>query len=236
MLSNAEKILALMDRDRGAADGDFAQNYAARAHVEEERETRAQGEKEGDSIGSGRGANIHAPATHGLLGEERAEVRAAFKCKGAFQRAASATGLLSGYLDSGASHNQMKSAAMRELGQGFTKATSTTIYGVNENAPLRSTHKGEALWPLAHDTDGTTHAVKLKGVLTGGDVSGPALLSIGRLTEEGYWFLIGRTGSNSYCWIFDKTMTFVKAVKRQDFVYPVNASDHDQTGVGRNYR
>ena len=96
---------------------------------------------------------------------------------------------------------------------------------------MRSTHKGEALWPLAHD-DGTTHAVKLKGVLTGGDVSGPAQLSIGRLTEEGYWFLMGGTGSNSYCWIFDKTMTFVKAVKRQDFVYPVNASDHDQTGVG----
>jgi len=43
---------------------------------------------------------------------------------------------------------------------------------------------------------------------------------------------MGRTGSNSYCWSFDKTMTFVKAVKRQDFVYPVNASDHDQTGVG----
>ena len=132
MLSNAEKILALMDRDRGAADGDFAQNYAARVQVEEEQETRAQGEKKGDCIGSGRGAHIHARGTHGLLGEERAEVRAAFKFKGAFQRAASVTGLLSGYLDSGASHNQMKSAAMRELGQGFTKATSTTIYGVNE--------------------------------------------------------------------------------------------------------
>ena len=104
---------------------------------------------------------------------------------------------------------------MRELGQRFTKTASTTIYGINENAPLKSTHKGEALWPLAHG-DGTTHAIKLSEVLTGGNVSGPALLSIGRLTEQGYWFLMGGTGSDSYCWVFDKTMTLVKAVKRQE--------------------
>jgi len=363
MLSNAEKILALMDRDRGAADGEFARGLTASAHVEEdeewpeewapsetglkpihvalrsprmgkaerlandpanqiktqsqeqvpgepaaqpqfvprqqmwaerepeqandntwetlvnaadkEQERHAQEEKKngnagGDSEGSSAADNVHAESqTHiherdvsGKLScdegareltpegrlevdtdsawisdenrtqtaAERADARAAFECKGAHQRAALATGRLAGYLDSGASHHQMKPAAMRELGQGVTRAANTSIYGVNEHAPLKSTHKGEALWPFAHVSDGTTHAVKLNGVLAGGDVSGPALLSVGRMTEQGYWFLMG--GKGDHCWIFDESMTLVKAVKQRDYVYPVNASDHDQVGAG----
>ena len=48
MLSNAEKILALMDQDRGTMDGGVARNFAARAQVGEAKETCAQEEEEGN--------------------------------------------------------------------------------------------------------------------------------------------------------------------------------------------
>lgn len=66
MLANAEKILALIDQDRGTTDGGVARNFAARAQVGEAKETRAQEEEKGS----------RPPPK-----EERAEPRAAQKRK-----------------------------------------------------------------------------------------------------------------------------------------------------------
>ena len=108
--------------------------------------------------------------------EEQAAQMASKRRKGSCGNA------ITGFLDSGASHNQLSRAALRKLGQGAPLNVKTKIIGVNEGAPLTATEVCKARWPPSQERDGITHALRLDQVLSGEEVKGDALISVGRLT------------------------------------------------------
>jgi hypothetical protein len=81
--------------------------------------------------------------------------------------------------------------------------------GVNEDAPINASAIGAANWPLGQAEDRSVGIIKLKDVLTGDEIKGPGLISVGRLNAAGYSFLFV---GDMVGWMFDSDISFSRDV------------------------
>ena len=71
--------------------------------------------------------------------------------------------------------------------------------------------------------------MKLRDVLCGKQIKGPALISLGKLTAAGYSFLL----TSDDCFIFDEHLNFIKNVKRtKNYMYVMIPAAHESTDGG----
>ena len=130
------------------------------------------------------------------------------------------------YLDCGANYHQMAPETIAQVGRGTPTMAKVKIVGVDPRSDLCAEEKWSARWPVG---DGEVHDfIPLKEVPSGHDIKGPALLSLGRLTEEGFSFLF----AHDSCWMYDPEMQLIMRVPRKDRLYPIPVSAHGRAGPG----